>query len=199
MRNWIKWGKAAAIRAAKTFAQTTVALLPASAMITDVDWKVVVGTAALAAVASYYLFAHVRSRVAAWKDPFAVYDSAGYQIVQGLFAIGAGGWDVCYEEVTLRPDFDLRSLLTPGGNLNIGGFSGSEDLNNYFAAAMENRGNHYDLYRFIMDRGYICPVMFLNNAVFTARGVFTGLHPTPGNIFYGIENIRVNEQDAEEE
>ena len=52
MRNWIKWGKAAAIRAAKTFAQTTVALLPASAMITDVDWKVVVGTAALAAVAS---------------------------------------------------------------------------------------------------------------------------------------------------
>ena len=52
MRNWIKWGKAAAIRAAKTFAQTTVALLPASAMITDVDWKVVVGTAALAAVAA---------------------------------------------------------------------------------------------------------------------------------------------------
>ena len=50
--NWIKWGKAAAIRAAKTFAQTTVALLPASAMITDVDWKVVVGTAVLAAVAS---------------------------------------------------------------------------------------------------------------------------------------------------
>ena len=52
MRNWALWFKAAAIRAAKTFAQTTVALLPASAMITDVDWKVVVGTAALAAVAS---------------------------------------------------------------------------------------------------------------------------------------------------
>ena len=45
-----------------------------------------------AAVCAYYLFAHVRQRVAAWRDPFALYDSAGYQIVHGLFAIGAGGW-----------------------------------------------------------------------------------------------------------
>ena len=45
-----------------------------------------------AAVAAYFLFGHVRQRVTAWRDPFAVYDGAGYQIVQGLFAIGAGGW-----------------------------------------------------------------------------------------------------------
>ena len=35
-----------------SMAQTAVALLPAAAMITDVDWKVVIGTAALAGVAS---------------------------------------------------------------------------------------------------------------------------------------------------
>ena len=52
MRNWKKWFKYAGIRAIKTLAQTVVALLPASAMITAVDWKVVMGTAALAAVAS---------------------------------------------------------------------------------------------------------------------------------------------------
>ena len=52
MRNWKNWFKAAGIRAGKTFAQTVVALLPATAMITEVDWKVVIGTAALAAVAS---------------------------------------------------------------------------------------------------------------------------------------------------
>ena len=46
------WLKAAGIRAAKTMAQTAVALLPASATISAVDWKVVVGTAALAGVAS---------------------------------------------------------------------------------------------------------------------------------------------------
>ena len=49
---WIKWLKAAGVRAIKTVAQTAVALLPAASMITDVDWKVVAGTAALAGVAS---------------------------------------------------------------------------------------------------------------------------------------------------
>lgn len=45
----------------------------------------------LAAVAAYFLFGHVRQRVIYWKDPFADYDHS-YQIVQGMFAIGAGGW-----------------------------------------------------------------------------------------------------------
>ena len=52
MRDWYKWGKAAAIRAVRTFAQTAVALLPAAATIESVDWWVVASTAALAAVAS---------------------------------------------------------------------------------------------------------------------------------------------------
>lgn len=52
MKNFKVWIKAAGIRAAKTMAQTAVALLPASATISAVDWKVVVGTAALAGVAS---------------------------------------------------------------------------------------------------------------------------------------------------
>ena len=52
MRNWTTWTRAASIRALKTFAQTCVALLPACAMITEVDWWVVLGTGALAAVAS---------------------------------------------------------------------------------------------------------------------------------------------------
>lgn len=47
-----RWLKAAGIRAVKTMAQSAVALLPASAMITAVDWKVVIGTAALAGVTS---------------------------------------------------------------------------------------------------------------------------------------------------
>ena len=51
-KTWKTWIKAAGIRAAKTMAQTAVALLPASATISAVDWKVVVGTAALAGVAS---------------------------------------------------------------------------------------------------------------------------------------------------
>lgn len=52
MKNFKVWIKAAGIRAAKTMAQTAVALLPASTTISAVDWKVVVGTATLAGIAS---------------------------------------------------------------------------------------------------------------------------------------------------
>ena len=48
----VKWVKAASVRAIKTMAQTAGSLLPAAATITAVDWKVVLGTAALAGVAS---------------------------------------------------------------------------------------------------------------------------------------------------
>ena len=47
-----KWLKCAGIRAVKTAAQTAVAMLPAAAAISQVDWKTVIGTAALAFVAS---------------------------------------------------------------------------------------------------------------------------------------------------
>lgn len=45
----------------------------------------------VAAVGAYYVFDHVKRRVVYWKNPFADYSHA-YQIVQGMFAIGAGGW-----------------------------------------------------------------------------------------------------------
>ncbi len=51
-----------------------------------------IGGGSLAAVAAYFLFGHVRQRVVAWKDPFSVYETNGYQIVQSLFGICAGGW-----------------------------------------------------------------------------------------------------------
>ncbi len=47
-----KWWKAAGVRAVKTVAEAAFALIPAAATITAVDWKTVVGTAALAGVTS---------------------------------------------------------------------------------------------------------------------------------------------------
>lgn len=46
------WWKAAGIRALRTFAQAAAAMIPAAVTITQVDWKAVVGTAALAALLS---------------------------------------------------------------------------------------------------------------------------------------------------
>lgn len=52
-----------------------------------------VGAAGIGAIGGYFLFDHVRARVVAWQNPFAVgveYNS-GYQIVQSLIAIASGG------------------------------------------------------------------------------------------------------------
>ncbi len=43
-------------------------------------------------VLAYGLFAHVRVRVAAWKNPWEDIGNQGYQVTQSLFAIGTGGW-----------------------------------------------------------------------------------------------------------
>lgn len=47
-----KWLKAAGIRAIKTFFQTFVATIGTSAVIEQVDWKIVISASALAAILS---------------------------------------------------------------------------------------------------------------------------------------------------
>ena len=46
---------------------------------------------AAGSVGAYYMFAHVRRRVVAWRNPWADYEHSGYQIIQSLIAIGSGG------------------------------------------------------------------------------------------------------------
>lgn len=50
--NTIKWAKAAGIRAIKTMAQTAVATISTSAIISDVDWLMVASASALSGVLS---------------------------------------------------------------------------------------------------------------------------------------------------
>ena len=47
-----KWFKAALIRAVRTMAQCALGLLPAAVTIVEVDWLTVLGSAALAGLAS---------------------------------------------------------------------------------------------------------------------------------------------------
>lgn len=55
---------------------------------------IVLGFGALSAAgaAAYRLFSHVRTRVAAWENPWRDIPNKGYQIAHSLFAIGTGGW-----------------------------------------------------------------------------------------------------------
>lgn len=42
-------------------------------------------------VAAFHLFPHVRDRTEVWLDPFGHAAGSGYQLVQGLIALGSGG------------------------------------------------------------------------------------------------------------
>lgn len=56
MKKWFKkhskWFKAAGVRAAKTVAQTAVAMIPVGVGISEVGWLTVLGTSALAGIVS---------------------------------------------------------------------------------------------------------------------------------------------------
>ena len=51
---WIKWAKAAAIRAIKTFAQTVSGGVIVGAAIHDINWKVLFSVALVATIASIF-------------------------------------------------------------------------------------------------------------------------------------------------
>ncbi len=138
------------------------------------------------------------SRVTAAKLAASQLEDVGFTVTVNtlteddfLEALSAGNYDLYYADVCLSPDLDLRPLLTSSGDLNYGGIQSDSVLTSRLDSALENSGNHYDLYAYVMDQGYLCPILFENNAVFTSRGVFSGLNPAPGNLFYGIENITV--------
>ena len=52
MKCWKTWIKAAAVRAIKTVAQTAVATIGTTAVLSDVDWMMVASASALAGVLS---------------------------------------------------------------------------------------------------------------------------------------------------
>ena len=51
-KNVVKWLKAAAVRAVKTVAQTAIATIGTSAVLSAVDWRVVVSASLLAGLLS---------------------------------------------------------------------------------------------------------------------------------------------------
>ena len=50
--NFIKWFKAASVRAVKTVAQTAAATIGTSAVVSEVNWKIVISASILAGILS---------------------------------------------------------------------------------------------------------------------------------------------------
>jgi len=52
MRDWGKWFKAAGIRAIKTVAQTAAATIGTSAVLSEIDWRMVISASVVAGILS---------------------------------------------------------------------------------------------------------------------------------------------------
>lgn len=111
-------------------------------------------------------------------------------------ALEKGSFDMYYAETRLKADFDLSSLLLPGGILNYGGVSDGE----YKALLMDYLGADDDgrelaavkLLRYAADTAPVVPIMFKVQSVLTHRGVVSGMTPTQRNVFYNFTDWTIN-------
>jgi peptide/nickel transport system substrate-binding protein len=98
-------------------------------------------------------------------------------------ALAEGNFDCYLGEIRLSADFNLESFFQTDGAASYG--IGSEEGALALCARMlENEGNAYDLHKYVMDNGLLCPILFKTYAVYTARGAFQTLNAAPYNIFY---------------
>ena len=98
-------------------------------------------------------------------------------------ALQYGRYDLYYGEVRLSSNFDLGPFFRIYGPLAFGDLNSSmmETLCNNM---LENSGNAYDLHKQIMEKGYLCPVLFKSYAVYTTRGTAESLTPGIDRVLY---------------
>jgi len=97
-------------------------------------------------------------------------------------AIKRREFDIYLGMTRLSPNMDLSAFFHLRGALSYGGI---DDVAAYSLCleALADDGNYYALHRTVMEQGLLCPVLFCNYAVYTTRGLFSGLHPARDNPF----------------
>ena len=65
-------------------------------------------------------------------------------------------------------------------------------------AALENSGNYYDLFRAVMNRGLICPILFKTNVLYATRGVLQDCTPALSSLIYRSSGVTAADIQAEE-
>lgn len=97
--------------------------------------------------------------------------------------LNSGNFDMYLGEVRLSANFDLSQFFSENGTLNFGSLSNGEAYD-LCIKTLENSGNSYDLYRYILDRGLLCPLLFKTYAVMVTRGTMTNVQPALDNVFH---------------
>lgn len=85
-------------------------------------------------------------------------------------------FDLYFGEIRMSPNFDLGSFFRDYGSANYGGAVSGNGVS-LCSDMLENSGNAYNLHKWVMDKGIICPILFKSYAVYTARGAAQNLNP----------------------
>lgn len=99
------------------------------------------------------------------------------------YAVQTRQFDLYLGQTVLSPNMDLSPFFYTYGSLSYGGIN---DVGAYSLCleALANYGNYYSLYKYVMENGLLCPVIYRSYAVFGTRGVVTDLTPARDNVFY---------------
>ncbi len=105
-------------------------------------------------------------------------------------ALERGEFDLYLAECRLTGDLDPSPFLTPGSGLYYGGFS-DEALTQALAAARQT-GTWEEFYEQWAQTAPLAVLCFKNAQLLTWWGQVEGAEPTQGNLFYHLENWRIN-------
>ena len=109
-------------------------------------------------------------------------------------ALAAGDFDLYYGEARLTADWDLGSLLEPGGRLNYGHWSNPDTsrLLTELAGAQDRTAAMRALCAHLKDQAPILPVCFKSTSVLTQAKVVESLAPTAAEPFYALGQCAIH-------
>ena len=112
-------------------------------------------------------------------------------------ALAKGDFDLCYAAVKLSADWDITSLVTPGGALNYGGFNNAAvtDRLTTLGGKNDTASAMAAFCRQLRQQAPFLPLCFESRSVLTQQGVFEGLTPTAADPFYGIGDWQLHLAD----
>ena len=112
-------------------------------------------------------------------------------------ALAKGDFDLCYAAVKLSADWDITSLVTPGGALNYGGFNNAAvtDRLTTLSGKNDTASAMAAFCRQLRQQAPFLPLCFESRSVLTQQGVFEGLTPTAADPFYGIGDWQLHLAD----
>ncbi len=111
---------------------------------------------------------------------------ANVKLLNGYYYTGAlqsQSYDIYLGVTRLSANMDLTVFFKEGAALRHGKIA-DPTLYGYCKEALANEGNYYNLHKQVADDGRITSILFQSYAVYSTRGLLTGITPSRDNVFY---------------